>query len=543
MIINKIRLLINNALERKINPLNWAGIFLAIIFLRVFIEKFLAVSTNLTLDQILIEYLHNFFFFLITYLLMWLFLSFVLKVNPKKLAYVLAWASGLIIFPPLLDMLKIHGQVFWSFYLLSAPQTLFLQFITFFGHLPTGIVYFGTKIVFSLAVILVFGLVLARTKNFLKAILGALGGYCILFFMGAFPTFFVIVYDFLAQTKKINSLQGYNIAQFFGAHSSILGLGYHGTEYAFAANLNLVYFLFLILLLTLLFLIISPKKFWAVIQNCRCAQVIYNFGLFFIGLGLGALAYPQNFKLNLFSVLALAVSLVSIWLAWESSVVFNDIFDFSIDKISNPQRPLPQKVFELPEYLSLGVICFILSLIGAFVLGLSFVALIFTFQILAWFYSTPPFRLKKFPVLATLVSSVASLIILFFGFILISPDQTIQTLSWRIPILLMITYTLSLPIKDFKDIAGDKKYAIWTIPVIFGEKKSRLIIASGLFISFMLSVFFLNEKRLFGWAVIFGILAFLTTINEKINPRKLPYWILALVFVYGLILVKIIFLK
>ncbi|HHE45858.1 MAG TPA: hypothetical protein ENL05_00700, partial [Candidatus Moranbacteria bacterium] len=150
---------------------------------------------------------------------------------------------------------------------------------------------------------------------------------------------------------------------------------------------------------------------------------------------------------------------------------------------------------------------------------------------------------KKFPVLATLVSSVASLIILFFGFILISPDQTIQTLSWRIPILLMITYTLSLPIKDFKDIAGDKKYAIWTIPVIFGEKKSRLIIASGLFISFMLSVFFLNEKRLFGWAVIFGILAFLTTINEKINPRKLPYWILALVFVYGLILVKIIFLK
>jgi len=540
--MRKIENFIKKILGKRINGINLMVIFLAIIFLRVFIEKFLATSSSLSAGEMLIEYLHNFFFFSIAYLLVWIFLSLVLKINPQKLAYILIWAALLIIFPPLLDMLKTHGQVFWSFYLLSSPKDLLSQFITFFGHLPSGIVYFGTKIIFLLAIILCFGLILTKTKDFLKALIGAIGIYAILFFMGSFPTFFVIVYDFFSKTQKIASIQGYNIAQFFSAHVGILGLGYQGVGYSFAASLNLIYFLFLILLLSSLFLAINKKKFWALIKNYRYAQIIYHSGLFLIGLGLGFLAYPQNFNLNIFSILALVVSLVSIWLVWGASVIFNDIYDFPIDQISNPQRPLPQNIFELRGYASLGIILFILSIIGALTLGWPFAFLLIAFQILAWFYSAPPFRLKKFPLVATLVSSSASIMILFFGFILVSSNQTIHYLSWIIPILLVITYTLSLPIKDLKDIAGDKKYSIWTIPVIFGEKKSRLIIASSLFVSFMLSVFFLNEKRLFPWALLFGIITFFLVINEKIKPQRLPYWVLSAVFVYGLFLVKIIFL-
>ena len=102
--------------------------------------------------------------------------------------------------------------------------------------------------------------------------------------------------------------------------------------------------------------------------------------------------------------------------------------------------------------------------------------------------------------------------------------------------------TLSLPIKDFKDIEGDRKYQIWTVPVIFGEETGRLITAVGIFISFMLSVFMLNEFRLFWWALLFGIIAFLIVINQKIKPRRLFWWVLGTVAAYGVILIRVLFL-
>jgi 4-hydroxybenzoate polyprenyltransferase len=167
--------------------------------------------------------------------------------------------------------------------------------------------------------------------------------------------------------------------------------------------------------------------------------------------------------------------------------------------------------------------------------------LLFVYQVLAWFYSAEPFRLKRFPLLASFFSALTLLTVFFSGYIFFSPEQNIEHLSWRIIFLLLITYTLSLPIKDFKDIAGDKKDGVRTIPVIFGEERGRLIVASGIFISFILSIFFINESRLFWWAVIFGSASFLVMTNKKIHPRKVFWWILPLIMVYGLIALKIIF--
>ena len=540
--MKKITTLIENSLKKKIPLIDWVAIFLMIIFFRIFIEFFLAYSTHLFLKSLIVEYLHNLFFFSLSYLLIWFFLSFLLKIKLTKLSYIFLWATLLILFPPILDMLKTQGQVFWSFYLLSSPPLLFKQFITYFGHLPSGIVYFGTKITFSLTLFLSASLIFIKTKDTLKTLLGIIGVYLILFFMGAFPTLFVIFYDLFTAPQKIAHLQGYTIAQFFSAHSGILGLKYQGIAYSLASSLDLIYFPLLVLLLGLFFLFSQKKQFLALIRNYRYSQVIYLSGLFFIGLGLGALAYPENFNLNLFSILAILVALISIWLAWKTSVIINDLYDLAIDKISNIHRPLPQNIFTRQEYASLGIVFFLLSLIGALTLNLTFVALILAFQFLAWFYSAPPLRLKKIPLLATFISAWASVTVLFLGFTLLSPNQSLEGLSWRIPLLLIITYTLCLPIKDFKDIKGDQKYAVWTLPVIFGERKARLIVAINLFISFMLSVFFLNELRLFFWALFFGVITFLIVINEKINPRKLPSWVLGFVFIYGLILLKIVFL-
>ena len=107
----------------------------------------------------------------------------------------------------------------------------------------------------------------------------------------------------------------------------------------------------------------------------------------------------------------------------------------------------------------------------------------------------------------------------------------------------MLTLTLSFPLKDFKDIEGDRKMGVWTIPIIFGEELGRIIVGSGIFLSFVASVFILNERDLFFWAALSGAIAFLIVVSEKIKTRRLVWWILPVIAVYGLIVVKIALLK
>jgi len=540
-VIEKLEQLVDRLLAEKTGAATLLLTFMGIIAIRVLEEKFLAYSPA-TSGEILVEYLHNFLFFANTFVLIWLILGFFVRKNPAKLATIIVWAFFLILFPPLIDMAKTGGDIFWSFYLLNSPAGLWQQFITIFGNLPSGIVYFGSKIVFLMAVFFSSVIVYLKTKKIAMTILNAVTVYATLFFMGSFPSWSTFVYRFF-QGESITDTSSVQVAQFFGSPRPIFGLEVNTLKYAFAYQLDAVFFLFLLCLLVSLFIAISREKFWAIIRNVRLPQIIYHSGLFFVGLGLGFLAYPQYMHLNFFAILVVLVLGADVWLAWLASVIVNDIYDFEIDAISNSDRPLQKNVFTLAEYWELGAVLFILSVLGGLVIGPKFATILLIYQIVAWFYSAKPYRLKRFLGIATFFSAVASLLIVFLGFVLFSGVDNLKFFPWRVGFLLLIALTLSLPIKDLKDIAGDRKDQIWTVPVLWGEELGRTIIAAGIFTSFMLSVFFLNEFKLFWWALLFGSLAFLILITKKIKPRQIFWWVLGVVFVYALILVQIVFVR
>jgi 4-hydroxybenzoate polyprenyltransferase len=541
--MEKIEKIFNGLFEKKTSLLAWILGFLGIIFVRCFIEQFLAFSKPMSAYDATVEYIHNFYFFSLAIILIWLFLSLLLKIKPQKLSGIMVFSLVIVIFPPLIDMVKTGGEIYWSFYLFSAPRDLFLQYITVFSYLPSAIVYFGTKITFLLVIFLLCVVVWIKSKNILKTISTAIVVYSILFFLGAFPSLFFYAFFFFSGQNNILEIQAYQIAQFFGGINQIMGISFPAIHYALALayRLNFVYFIGLIMLLMTLFWRIDKEKFIAVIKNFRYAQVFYHSGLLFIGIAVGAWGYKPNFRFDIFSVLAVVVLLISVWLAWKASVVVNDLNDAKIDCVSNPQRPLQQEIFSKEEYSHFGLACFLLSILGGLTLGFPFAALLVVYQVIAWVYSAEPFRMKRFPVIATLTSSLASLMIMFLGFILLADNQTVYTLSPRIIFLMIIAGTLSLPIKDFKDIIGDKKDNVWTIPVVFGEKNARTIVASGIFISFILSVFFLNERRLFWWAMLFGSLAFLAVVSKKIKPRQIFWPVLGIISFYGIIMVWVLF--
>lgn len=538
--MRKINLLIENVFKKEADIFSCLSSFFCFLVLRCFCEQYVALSSPLSPQEVLVEFIHNLFFFGISFLLIWILTSHFLKMNPARLSYLFSWAFSFMLFPPLIDMLYTKGEVFWSFYLLGDIRTLFWEYVTIFGNLPSGIVYFGTKITFLVAIFLLSVLAYFKTKKIWRAVFLAVSSYSILFFMGAFPSFVTYLGYFILK-KPLSSVSEVTIVQFVGNSLKTFGVEFSSFKYLFAYHLDFFYFPFLLFLLGFIFWKISREKFVSVMKNARYPQLVYHAGLFFVGMGLGFLRYPENFQLNFVSFFAVLTLLLSVFLAWLASVVPNDIYDVEIDRLTNPDRPLPSGKVEKEEYIQIGVLFFLLSLLGGAVLSGWFFVLLLVYQVLAWLYSSPPMRLKKFPGIATFVSALASLTVLFLGYTLLSENQSIHSLSWRIIVLLLVSYTLCLPIKDFKDIEGDGKYGVLTVPVIFGEKRGRLVVAISIFFSYILSVFLLNELKLFFWALFFGILSYLVMNSRKIKPKNIYSWILGLVAVYGLILVKIVF--
>ena len=521
----------------------WALAFLGVIGIRMALEVLILPNKNDSVEGILTAYLHYSLFFSILIMLVWLIAAFFAGIEIKKPAFLMLVLSWFIILPPILDMIKTGGRIYWSFYLLEDITSLFGQFKTFMGDLPPGIVYFGSKILFGSTVIFSGMAVFLKTKKLLRSLACSFFVYAALFFLASFPSWFSYAYYFLNENRPIWEVKTHHILHLFAVPVGILGLEEVVLKHAFAFKLNLIYFPMMIFLVGAIFFFSNRKKLFSVWNDFRFPQLIYHGGLFFVGMGLGFLAYPEAFKLEIFSFFAIFNLLLSIGLAWIASVFINDIYDFNVDKLSNPKRPLQQSIFTISEYKDLGFFFFILSLIGGLMIGIKFMLILVFYQFIAWTYSAPPFRIKKIPLIASFFSALASILILFLGFLLFSGDQNLAGMPWKAVLLLLVALTLSLPLKDFKDIEGDKKYGVWTIPVIFGEEKGRLVVAVGIFISFMLSVFLLNEFKLFWWAILFGIISFLVLINQKINPRNLFWWVLVPVSVYGAIMVKILFLN
>jgi 4-hydroxybenzoate polyprenyltransferase len=54
----------------------------------------------------------------------------------------------------------------------------------------------------------------------------------------------------------------------------------------------------------------------------------------------------------------------------------NDIYDFQIDEISNPERPLQKKIFTIRQYAELGIVIFLLFFLGGLTVSAKFAAIL-----------------------------------------------------------------------------------------------------------------------------------------------------------------------
>ena len=197
-----------------------------------------------------------------------------------------------------------------------------------------------------------------------------------------------------------------------------------------------------------------------------------------------------------------------------------------------------KKIFSLEEYRQYRGIFLFFSLFCPLLIDMKLFFIFLIYHGLTFVYSCPPFRLKRFFGVASLLSSLASLLFLLAGFLLMAEKQSLENFPWKMVIFLFFSCFLLIPLKDLKDVAGDRKMGVWTLPVLVGEQAARLILATLFLINYLFSVYFFREEALFLPALFFATGTFWLIVSKKITARFLPGWAIVLASGYFLFLLK-----
>jgi 4-hydroxybenzoate polyprenyltransferase len=515
--------------------------FLMLVIVRMTIENALFFYPPRSASFVFFEFTHLLLLSILTFLLLVPVVRLALRLDFRQAAHLMVLGFAVMPVPPILDRLIMGDTPYWSFYKFDGLKGLGWRFLTFFGDRPDIGITYGPRIISALVILFLTTLSLVLTRKLWRALVAGLGSYAVLFLVGTFPSWLTLaVRSFSKSPYDISQI---DVATLF--LSPITSFDLPAASPALSLNIKMSLCLAPIVLAAAAFTLLKarPKVFRALLLNARFPQIAYHLGLLAIGMLL-AFNYARPVVLvDVFSILAPFVLGAAVVFAWLASVVANDIYDTSIDRLTNARRPLVSRNIEPAEFRTWGILFFFFSLLLAGLVSFQALFLLLGYQAAAWIYSVPPFRLKRIPFLATLVASLAGIIVLMAGYVTVSPEHDLRSLPLQILFFLFIAYTFVIPIKDFKDISGDKADGVYTVPVVFGEYWGKIIVGSGIFVSYAVSVLILHEPRLFWWAVLFGSLSFWILLSSRDSEtdwfryRYLPGWILGCTALYGLVLV------
>lgn len=193
---------------------------------------------------------------------------------------------------------------------------------------------------------------------------------------------------------------------------------------------------------------------------------------------------PRNLRLPILIFLVTGLSsqlpwgyiiacIITIALCYGIVVTWNDTADAAIDKANNRDLPLSQGVLTKHDLRLLQILLFIAAAI-TLALNQSILLLVaaIIFCGIGWIYSFPPLRLSYRGLLAPLTLGLYYAVIPFQLAWLqrVPPDYVTGFLISISLVLISVAYLLY---KDFKDLAGDRKFGKNTPLVLYGETTTK----------------------------------------------------------------------
>lgn len=501
----------------------WIAGFVGIIILRTFLEQFSnpPYFGVMALDaRTLIGYS---LFYLTTILFIATTISvFTKQKNCKAINLALYWLPIIFIVPSI-DMIISAGHGTTMAYLFDSHTKLLLDFLTFFGPLKSPGITMGIRIEIFIILCGVGWFVWDKTQKTTATAGATIATYSILFVMLAMPG---VLYTIVEPTRMKGDVFSFLRESITKSNIPANALDTTLSYSSYARLLEVGSFYLLSQILFVLLFIAGTTWSWyahkdtfkKILRNARVERVLSYMSL----LSLGALYACETNALVVTWVegLGFIVLALSWFSAWMYAVHTNDLADIDIDIISNPDRPLPKHTLTPQTMRDIGFGWLVLSLVGSYIVGYYpfFMMLIFTSAY--YLHSAPPLRLKRVPLLSSFLNSLTCLATILAGFFFLSPDKMLTAFPSLFVIGTIVVFTLSSNFRDIKDIEGDRKMGIQTIPVIFGTY-GRQVVGILLALGFLLVPIFLSFYTLYIFALPTAIIGYKLCVRQPYKERYL----------------------
>ena len=221
-----------------------------------------------------------------------------------------------------------------------------------------------------------------------------------------------------------------------------------------------------------------------------------------------------------------------------AAMAVNDYYDFDIDKINEPNRPIPSGQVSLKTSLVTTAVLTLIGLSSAFVISL----FCLLFATIAWIIMVTYTTIGKragFP--GNLLVSACVAAPFLFGSIVATNTITINILLFAS--MAFLSNTGREIAKGIVDIEGDSQYKIKTLAVVFGRKKAALAAALFFISAVCLSTTPLILNIVSIWFIPFVLITDVGLLwcsvsllknPERENSRKIKKTVLFL-FIFGLL--------
>lgn len=196
---------------------------------------------------------------------------------------------------------------------------------------------------------------------------------------------------------------------------------------------------------------------------------------------------PGNALMGAISIILVAIidktisipiilAMITVFFETAAGNVINDYFDYNIDLVNKPERPIPSGRISLENGKRYAYLLFLAGTICGFLISyltdnwIPF-AIVLIADVILYLYA---YKLKTTPLIGNLaVGFMTGFGFVFGGFTINNPD--IVTTSIFLGFFAFVMTTAREIVKDIEDVEGDKKDGARTLPILIGKKTPAIL--------------------------------------------------------------------
>ncbi|RNC92604.1 MAG: ubiquinone biosynthesis protein UbiA [Allomuricauda sp.] len=223
------------------------------------------------------------------------------------------------------------------------------------------------------------------------------------------------------------------------------------------------------------------------------------------------------FDINLFLIVTASALVIA------AGYIINNFYDAEKDLINKPTKSMLDRIvsqrFKLTTY-------FILNLMAVFAASyISFKAVLFysAYVFAIWLYSH---KLKRIPFLGNLVSAILAITPFFAVFVYYKNFELVIFVHAIFLFLLILAREL---VKDLENMAGDMALNYQTVPILYGQKVSKILISCLAVLTLIPALLLITEFEIGYMYLYFGacilLLVLFILLLVKANNKRHYVWL------------------